>query len=384
LRPLDRVFLSLCFPLMACGVLLQAASAQSANPHELAFRRAGHLRRGINASNWFAQAPGRYTPERLRTYTTADDFVLMHRLGFDHIRLSIDADPLQPWLYHWPGGDAFVSELDRVVKEANAQQLAVIIDIHPEEKYKQGLLQGSENVGRFTSLWTALARHFAGSDPNLVFFELMNEPEQSDPYRWLGIEAEVTSAIRAVAPDHTIIATGAHWSGLQDLLETEPLADPNVIYTFHDYEPFPFSHQGATWTDARVIPLRNVPYPSTPDNVVPNEAQEPNARGKFFVEQYGLDRWGPERVDRTIAFAAEWGKEHNVPVYCGEFGVHKPYADPKARAAWVHDMRVTLEKYNIGWNMWDYQDNFGLVTKANGIATPDAALVEALGLHAAK
>ncbi len=305
----------------------------------------------------------------------------MHRLGFDHIRLSVDADPLQPWLYHRPDGDAFVGELDRVIKEANAEQLAVIVDIHPEEHYKQTLLQGSEGVQRFTALWSSLASHLANTDPNLVVFEIMNEPEQSDAYRWVGIEAQVAEAIRQVAPNHTIIATGAHWSGLQDLLETAPLADPNVIYTFHDYEPFPFTHQGATWTDARVRPLRDVPYPSTPDNVAKNIAQEPNAYGKLFVEDYGLDRWDAQRVDRTIAFAAEWGKGHNVPVYCGEFGVHKPFANPKDRAAWLHDMRVALEAHNIGWNMWDYQDNFGLVTKTNGKASPDPLLIEALGLH---
>ena len=63
-------------------------------------------------------------------------------------------------------------------------------------------------------------------------------------------------------------------------------------------------------------------------------------------------------------------------------GVHKPYADPKDRAAWLHDMRIALESHNIGWNMWDYQDNFGLVTKTNGkAAIPDPLLVQALGLH---
>lgn len=378
-RAIGRLFLFLCVLSAFPQLRSQAPSSES-----LPFQRAAHLRRGINASSWFAQAPGRYNVERLRSYTTADDFALIHRLGFDHIRLSIDADPLQPWVYGRADGQAFVAELDRVIKEANAEQLAVIVDIHPEEHYKQTLLQGSEGVQRFIGLWGALAKHFASTDPTLVFFEIMNEPEQSDPYRWIGIEAQALEAIREVAPHHTVIATGAHWSGLQDLLETEPLADPNVIYTFHDYEPFPFTHQGATWTDARVRPLRDVPYPSTPDNVVKNEAQEPNLNGKLFVEDYGLGRWGSERVERTIAFAAQWGEQHHVPVYCGEFGVHKPFANPKDRAAWLHDMRVALEAHGIGWNMWDYQDNFGLVTKSNGSAVPDPLLVEALGLRSTR
>ena len=70
-----------------------------------------------------------------------------------------------------------------------------------------------------------------------------------------------------------------------------------------------------------------------------------------------------------------------MPIYCGEFGVHKPFAPAADRAAWLHDMRVALEAHGIGWAMWDYQDNFGLVTKSNGKTTPDPLLVNALGLH---
>ena len=371
--------LPLCLALFPLVASMGSAIGQS--PNELAFERARHLRRGINTSNWFAQAPGRYSVERLRSFTTSDDLVLIHRLGFDHIRLSVDATPLLPWLYNRPEGAAFMAELDRVIQDANAQGLAVIVDVHPEEAYKQALFQGSDSVARFAGLWGALAKHLSSSDPNLVFFEIMNEPEQPDAFRWVGIEGQVVEAIREVAPRHTIIATGAHWSGLQDLLETQTLTDPNIIYTFHDYEPFPFTHQGATWTDARVRPLRGVPYPSTPDNVAKNLTQEPTPNGQLFVEDYGLNRWDAQRVDRTIAFAARWGEQHHVPVYCGEFGVHKPFADPKDRAAWVHDMRTSLEAHNIGWDMWDYQDNFGLVTKADGATTPDLLLLNALGLQ---
>src|SRR5579875_943968 len=55
----------------------------------LAFRRAQHLRRGINTSMWFAQSPGKYSMERLRSFTTEEDIALIHQLGFDHVRLSI-------------------------------------------------------------------------------------------------------------------------------------------------------------------------------------------------------------------------------------------------------------------------------------------------------
>lgn len=50
------------------------------------------------------------------------------------------------------------------------------------------------------------------------------------------------------------------------------------------------------------------------------------------------------------------------------------------RAAWMHDMAVVMRNNGIGWAMWDYQANFGIVHKENGKTTPDRQIVEALGL----
>ncbi len=366
------------------GMVLSSAGVAAQDGAGLAAVRAQHLSRGINTSIWFAQSPGNYTVERLRSFTTTDDLVLIRQLGFDHIRFSIDAEPLVSWQRGSANGVQFMTELDRVVKFALEQKLAVVIDLHPESRYKQQLLQGTEPVQRFAALWQNVAKHFGGLDPNMIFFEIMNEPEQQDPYRWQGIESFVTGQIRAVAPQFTIIAGGARWSGVEDLMVLEPLPYDNVIYTFHDYEPFAFTHQGATWTDPAVQPLRGVPYPSTQENVAPNMLQEPTLAGQFFVEQYGLARWDAQRVEATIGFAEKWSKLHHAPVYCGEFGVHRPYADGAMRAQWLHDMRVAMEKRQIGWAMWDYQDNFGVVTKKNGTTTPDAAIVDALGLKLVK
>ena len=359
--------------------LLIPSPTRAQQKDDLASQRAQHLRRGINTSDWFAQSSD-YSVQRLRTFTTPDDIRLIHHLGFDHIRLSIDADPLLAWQRKQPNGTAFIEELDSIVKLAIEQKLAVVIDLHPQSRYKQSLLQGDEPVQRFAMLWRSLATHFASFDPDYVFFEIMNEPEQPDTYRWQGIQSFVAEQIRSVAPSSTIIACGARWSGLEDLLPLQPLALPNIIYTFHDYEPFAFTHQGATWTDPTVQPLRDVPYPSTPENVAKNLEQEPTLAGQFFVEQYGLARWDAQRIDITLSFAERWSQLHHAPVYVGEFGVHRPYADPAMRAQWLKDMRTMLEKHHLGWAMWDYQDNFGAVTKKDGHTTPDPTVIEALGL----
>lgn len=363
------------------------AGAQTSEPpvttvlDNLAFARAQRLRHGINASLWFAQSRD-YSRQRLQSYTTPKDIALIAAMGFDHVRVSIDAEPLVAWQRTLGGKTDFMTELNRSVQTILQNHLSVILDIHPESSYKAPLREGTTSVENFTDLWRALATHFAASDPEHVFLEMMNEPEQTDPYRWQGIESTVAAAIREVAPSHTIIAAGAHWSGLQDLLVLEPLALSNIIYTFHDYEPFPFTHQGATWTDPRVRPLRGIPYPSTPQAISPKLQEEPSLAAQYFLDQYGLDQWNAARVENNIAYASRWSSLHGAPVYCGEFGVLRTFAPPAMRAQWLHDMRVAFEKNNIGWAMWDYQANFGVVTKADGVTTPDLQVIKALGLHA--
>ena len=368
--------------LLLSALLLPLSPVLAQNGNSIAFQRAQRLQHGINTGEWFAQLPkDAYTVDFLETHTTVQDIALIQQMGFDHCRLSIDGDALVDWEHAGKSTD-FMNELDKVVREMLDHHLSVIIDIHPSSEFKATLFQGSAGVNSFAGLWRALAAHFAPVDPDHIFFEIMNEPEQNDPYRWMGIEATVIDAIRQTAPQNTIIATGAHWSGLADLMVLEPLADPNVIYTFHDYEPFPFTHQGATWTSPEVRPERAIPYPSTPENVAPKLDQEPTLSGQLFLDTYGEDRWDAARVENTIEFAAKWSQIHHVPVYCGEFGVHRPYAPADSRARWLHDMRVSLEKNHIGWAMWDYQGGFGVVTKDNGATTPDLQVLQALGLHA--
>lgn len=373
--------------LFCCSVLSSsvAAQPQPANPAAsdiaaTAARRAQLLHRGVNASMWFAQASD-YSPARLRSFTTADDIALMHAMGFDHVRLSIDGDELLRGAPPNGLNMNFVAELDTAVNTMLKDGLRVIVDVHPSDEFKRRLRTDDAAVTRFCGLWSALAGHYVQSDPERVFFEVLNEPEFADAEQWKTVQTRAIAAIRLAAPSHTIIATAGHYSGLTDLLALEPVADANVIYTFHDYEPFPFTHQGAMWTMAAVRPLRRVPYPSSPENIATAVAQEQSLVDQHWIDTYGLNRWDAARIRAELSFAGKWAAQHHVPVYCGEFGVHEPYADPAMRAAWLRDTRTALEEQGIGWAVWDYQGSFAVVTKTEGKAAPIPAIAEALGLH---
>jgi aryl-phospho-beta-D-glucosidase BglC (GH1 family) len=363
--------------LLAISLLLASLNlgAQTDSP---AWKRVQHLRHGINASEWLAQSRD-YSPQRLRTFTTLDDIAKMHAMGFDHVRLSID-----PEIFRCDGSweqCERVQVLDAVVAKALSQDLAVIIDIHPNDDYKKQLASSDAAAERFTMLWGRIASYYAKQSPEMLFFEVLNEPEVGF-YRWAGLQQSVVEVIRRSAPSHTIIVTCGEYSNPDDLVRMPEVADSNYIVNFHYYSPHIFTHQGASWGSGFWATLRQVPFPGTPDLVAAAVAKQTDDFARWKLTQYGLEHWDAEHVAGEIHFAAEWGKEHHVPLTCNEFGVYRNYSNPDDRMRWLAAVRTAMEQNNIGWTMWDYQGGFGVVTKKDGVTNEDPAVLRALGLSA--
>jgi aryl-phospho-beta-D-glucosidase BglC (GH1 family) len=276
------------------------------------------------------------------------------------------------------GSERFLAQLDKAIDSILAAGLSVDLCVFPNSELKQKL-QTQRGVDDFIFLWRFLSAHLAKSDSDHVFFEILNEPEVTDLYRWGGIQVRVVKAIRDNDQRHTIIATAGRWSGLDDLLQLEPVSDNNTIYTFHFYEPYQFTHQGATWGSSEWLYYKDIPYPATYDSMQTQLNQVPDAIARYQLFLYANGGWGPETMQRKLAFAGEWGRARHVPVICNEFGAFREMAPPDSRAMWITDVRTALEQQHIGWAMWDYSGNFG-VLKRGSDHVPDAPIVEALGL----
>jgi endoglucanase len=388
LRLYRRAFLPVLLPVLTFALAVPLAAqnptavVQDRNVAlQTARTRAQHLQHGINASEWFSQT-GDYSAARTNRFMDAQDIALIARLGFDNVRLPIDPAPLEKYPRAADGLNAeFMGRLDRAVDAILADGLAVQIDLQPEDGYKQQLRSSDDAVDRLVMLWRKLAAHYAGRDPNRVFFEILNEPEVTDPYRWAGIQARLAAAIRQAAPNNTIIASGANYANLPDLLALQPLADGNVIYNFHFYEPHEFTHQGANWGLSWWSYTHGIPYP--PDDAAMQVLidQVPDLPDRYQLENYWLDRWDGGHIRRLIDEAATWARLNNVPLICNEFGVYRNNSDPVSRSNWLHDVRTALESDGIGWAMWDFRGSFGVVTKQDGQpAKVDSTVVSALGL----
>jgi len=353
-------------------------AAQAAEGSASLDRRLQHFRHGINTSHWFSQVPGAdYTRQHFETHTTAADIQLIRSAGFDHIRFSLNPGPFLNVSNPEAIPADYLAQLKRAITMILGNDLAVIVDVHPDSDFKRRLNTDPQFAGAFVDFWRALAGELNSFDPERVLLEPLNEPEMEDRDRWNGLQARLITAIRSAAPRHTIVACGHRYSAVDELLVSDVVADPNVVYNFHFYNPHIFTHQGATWGTPFWRHLRQVPYPSALPAAMPSD-DFPLAR--LELVRYAHEGWNGERIAAEIAEAARWAQLHHVRLLCNEFGVYRAYVAPQARAAWLRDVRTALEGNAIGWTMWDYQGGFAVAPKQNGVATLDPLTTTALGL----
>ena len=323
------------FTLLFATSLGQVSSSSAVPASRLA-----HLQPGVNLSAWFAQVydPKGYTKDHFDSWTTSADIALIKSAGFDHVRLSVNPEPILDAQGRGMAEEYF-GYLDAAMKMILDAGLAVELDMHPDSDFKERL-NHDDFVERFADLWRIMAKRYSSHDPERVFFEILNEPEMHDPYRWYDVETKLAAAIRQAAPASTILAPGASWDSDTHLLFLEPLRDPDVIYVFHFYGPHIFTHQGATWGAFYWHWLKDLHYPSDPKNAAGVAASVPDAVHRLDVIRYGQDHWDATRIEAEINQVAEWAKQHGVPVVCNEFGVFR-HAQPLDRNAWIRDTRIS-------------------------------------------
>lgn len=374
--------LLLALAALACPAVRCEAQPSSTVPAS----RLARVRRGVNLSHWFAQSPGRdYSERHLRGHTTARDIELIKGLGFDHVRFTFEPAPLFDEARPAELKRDHLRHLDAALDMLLGSGLAVVFDLHPSDEFKLRMRADDRFVAALADFWRALARHLSARDPERLLLEIVNEPMVEDPFRWMGIQARLAAAIREGAPRHTIVATGPRWSSVDQLLLIEPLADRNVVYNFHFYEPHNFTHQGATWGADFWPHLKGVPYPGSPEGVAPLVAAAASEHVRAVLRDYGGQRWDAARVRSEIGLAAEWARRRGVPLTCNEFGVYRAYAPRADRLRWLADVRAALESHRIGWAMWDYAGGFGVAVRGKGgRAELDPETAAALGLRAPK
>ena len=320
------------------------------------------FKKGVNLGGWFSQCD--YSKERLDGFIKEEDFSTIASWGCDHVRLPVDYNILES-----EDGKIYLEEgfqrIQRAIDLCMKNSLNIILDLHKTSGYsfdqgenQTGFFDNTELQERFYRLWIKLAEKFGNNEH--VAFELLNEvTDKSFSDSWNRIASECIKRIRKVCPTRYILL-GGYWNNSIDALPDLPLPqDEYIVYNFHCYEPFLFTHQGASWLN--VIGMRpdyRIPFPV--------ESSKYKSDMESMLSQFIGSLKDFDGMIDTKAFemlfdkAIKISEERNVPLYCGEYGVINK-ASPEDTLSWFNAIRSVFEKHNIGRAAWTYrQMDFGL------------------------
>jgi len=289
------------------------------------------IARGVNLGNAL-EAP---FEGQWGTVIKDEYFKLIKEAGFDHVRLPVRWNAYADYKPPYKINQYIFDRVDHLINEAFKNNLYIIVNIHHYEEIMQDPEKHKE---RFLRLWEQIAEHYKDY-PDMLYFELLNEPCQNLTSKlWNQYLKEAIKIIRKTNPTRKIIVGPTEWNNLYKLKELEiPLDDKNLIVTFHYYNPFQFTHQGAEWVN-----------PAPP---------------------VGVKWMGTDKEKRTVEFeldiAVDWAKEHgNVPLYMGEFGAYSK-ADLESRVRWTSFVARSAEKRGIAWSYWEFCSSFGIYDPRN-------------------
>ena len=308
--------------------------------------------RGLNLTNWF-----QYNSAHQVQFTryTFEDFEDIQSLGVDVIRLPINLHAMTSGAPDYLVDPLLFYFLDQIVDWTEALDMHLILDNHTFDPAT------NTDIGIYPILmavWPQMAEHFRERGPNL-YYEILNEPHGITDLVWNTIQQNVVSAIRNMDSTHTIVVGPAGWNSYNNLDDMLLYDDDNLIYTFHFYDPFLFTHQGASWSDPSLVSLSGVPFPS---GAGPLPSCPPELIGTWIQNELGnyANTGTVDAIQNTLDIAAAFSEDRGVPIYCGEFGVYIPNADPAHRVAWYQTVVQYLDSLDIAWTMWDYHGGFGL------------------------
>ena len=290
------------------------------------------LGRGINFGNALeAPVEGEWGLTLKEEY-----FDAVAKAGFDSVRIPIK------WSAHAAAGapftiDAkFFERIDWAIEQALSRKLAVVVNVH---HYGEMDSDPQRHLPRLVGLWKQIADRYRNRSER-VYFELLNEPhDKLTDQLWNEMIPKLLAAVRETNPRRAIIIGPGRWNNLHSLAKLElPEEDRRLIVTFHYYEPYRFTHQGAPWAQGSAQ-WKGTTWTGTDEQVA--------------------------AVRKDFDKAAAWGKEHNRPLYLGEFGAFDA-ADLESRARWTSAIVREAGERGISTCYWEFGAGFGAFDRQAG------------------
>lgn len=330
--------------------------------------------RGFNLPNWDAENK-RHRPDD-------NTLIALRKRGLSHIRLPVFHDDFMDNPQS-PKAKAYMARMASYTQKLITMGYAVSIDLHPSGEFNDAYqVARGETLERMIKIWSALAVHIKKFKPQDVLVELLNEPD-TDAITWQKHSDVLAKTIRGLLPDHTIILSPSGPQRHEALLPIAPPDDPNVLYAIHFYDPFIFTHQGASWL-SQADPIRHFKQLAFPMRFSDFSTQnlyrqllangQINAANKLKEELH--KPWDFKDIDSAFDGLRSWSEKYKRPIIINEFGVLSYHSPRISRLLWLKTIVERAEQHCMAWTHWDYSDGFGFVNSQT--QKPDQAVLQML------
>ncbi len=315
--------------------LLVLAVASSGFAEEApAFAANRLLAPGVNYGNVLEASP----PEGWGLKVNEADFKAVAAAGFKSIRIPVRWSARAAKTAPYTIEPAFFALVDKAVNAALKNNLSVVLNMH---HYDELFSDPRGNRDRMMGLWKQIAPHYA-KYPSTLFFEILNEPHDKLTVElWNAYYKQALGIIRESNPNRTVIVDAAAWGGADGLKDLNFISgDKNLIYSFHHYAPFHFTHQGADWVGPESKKWLGTQWLGRPADI--------------------------EEIDKEFKKAANFSKHYNTPIYMGEFGAYKA-GDTASRRRWTAAIVKLSQRYGFSYAYWELKsDGFGIYDEKTG------------------
>lgn len=290
--------------------------------------------------------------EHFDTYITEKDVEYIASLGMDHIRLGFDqiVFEYEPYCYR----EEIFKHVDNFISWCKKHGVNVVLNLHKaignycDIAEDVQLLESEELQNRFIAFWVAFEKRYAND--NSIAFELLNEVRDVNPELWNILADRTITEIRKLNKDRMIILGSTCWNSPDTLKDLKLYDDENIIYTFHNYSPFEFTHQRGVLQSGPLYYNRNMPYPGDIEryrDYCATVCDDNNAYANY-------DKMDIKFLRDMLQGAVDFVKEHPDKIlWCGEFGTIR-HADIKWRENWMRDMITILKENDIPYCVWNY------------------------------
>jgi endoglucanase len=343
----------LSFLLATLLVLFVLATVSPVSWAQTPKQNAFEIKNGINISHWLSQSERRGEPRK--AYFTRADVEYIASLGYDHIRFPIDE--VQMFAENGEKEPEAFALLHNALGWCEEFKLRAVVDLHILRSHyfnaaEKPLFTEVKAQEAFYECWRKISSELKKYSVDKVAYEPMNEPVADDPETWNIILNRCVAVIRELEPERTVIMGSNRWQSYSTVKDLRvPANDPNIIISFHYYDPFMLTHYKGSWTHLRDIAVP-VHYPG---QLIADVDME--AAGRYAGEGkrvFNIDVMN-EHFKQVVAVA----KKHNLKLYCGEYGCINaaPHAD---KIRWYKDMHTLFERHGIARANWDYKGGFGI------------------------